>query len=576
MTDSTLAADDSEVSVPQAPDESARAPAPPDTGAGAGDVGGASARALLRPMPSRAARIVLLAGLVVTAALSLTCLGLYEANERRLLDLRVRQLGLVLTSAVPSVQTPLASAAELADTTGGDAQKFEAFMAPYVGPGRQYASASLWPLGESALSPVARIGSPPQLDALPGGAAAFFARAAQTRELSVVGILHTAQPSVGYEFNTPGVKAGFAVYAEDRLTKSRRSKREADPAFADLNYVVYLGRTRSAATLLVTNLKRLPSGGREASDAVPFGDTYLTLVVTPHGSLGGTFFEDLPWIFALGGVLISLAAALLTDRLARGRQRAERLAVALDSVASENRRMYSEQRTIAQTLQHALLPDSLPQIRGLAVSARYVPAASGVDVGGDWYDVLVADDRRVLLVIGDVSGHGLRAATTMASIRHAALAYATEDPRPGAVLAKLSGFVDKGQYDHFATVLCVLIDVDAHLLTLASAGHPPPLLIDGAHARFLDLDLGTPIGVPSDSDYRELTVSVPARAIVLAFTDGLVERRGEVIDAGLERLRAAAVRRRAALDDLVAGLAHELVLEHHDDDTAILGIEWQE
>jgi serine phosphatase RsbU (regulator of sigma subunit) len=339
---------------------------------------------------------------------------------------------------------------------------------------------------------------------------------------------------------------------------------------------VYLGRTRSAGTLLVTNLQHLPVSGRQATDVVPFGDTALTLVVTPHGSLGGTFFESLPWIIALGGVLISLAAALLTDRLAHRRQHAEQLAFALDRVASENRQMYAEQRSIAQTLQQALLPDSLPHIDGLAVSARYVPATSGIDVGGDWYDVVAIGDGRALLVIGDVSGHGLRAATTMASIRHAALAYATEYARPGAVLAKLSGFVDRGSYEHFATVLCVLIDVDAHLLTLASAGHPPPLLIDGAHGRFLDLDVGTPIGVPSDSDYDELTVSVPARAVLLAFTDGLVERRGEVIDVGLERLRAAAVRQRGALDDLVTRLARELMLERHDDDTAILGIEWRE
>jgi serine phosphatase RsbU (regulator of sigma subunit) len=525
---------------------------------------------------SRAARIVVLVGLIVTAALSVTCLELYEANERRLLDLRVRELGLVLTGAVPSLQTPLASAAELADATDGNAQKFEAFMAPYVGNGRQYASASLWPLGTSALAPIATLGPEPQLAALPGRARAFFAHARRTQQMSVIGILDSPRPSVGYEFNTPGVARGFAVYAESELTKSRRSKRESDSAFSDLNYVVYLGRTRGAGTLLVTNLKHLPVGGRRASDVVPFGDTALTLVVTPNGSLGGAFFESLPWIIALGGVLISLAAALLTDRLAHRRQHAEQLAVALDRVASENRQMYAEQRSIAQTLQQALLPDSLPRVEGLAVSARYVPAASGVDVGGDWYDLVATDDGRALLVIGDVSGHGLRAATTMASIRHAALAYAMEDPRPEAVLAKLSSFVDRGQYDHFATVLCVLIDVDAHLLTLASAGHPPPLLIDGSHGRFLDLDVGTPIGVPSDSGYRELTMTVPARAILLAFTDGLVERRGEVIDVGLERLRAAAVHQRVALDDLVASLAHELVLESHDDDTAILGIEWQE
>lgn len=97
--------------------------------------------------PSGATVLVLLVGLAVTAVLALTSLWLYDRNENRLLSLRARELGLVLTAVVPSIQTSLASAAELADATGGDPQRFRAFMASYVGPGRQFTSASLWPLG---------------------------------------------------------------------------------------------------------------------------------------------------------------------------------------------------------------------------------------------------------------------------------------------------------------------------------------------------------------------------------------------------------------------------------------------
>jgi serine phosphatase RsbU (regulator of sigma subunit) len=109
----------------------------------------------------------------------------------------------------------------------------------------------------------------------------------------------------------------------------------------------------------------------------------------------------------------------------------------------------------------------------------------------------------VLLVIGDVSGHGLRAATTMASLRHAALAYAAQECAPGTVLAKLSDFVNQEDHNYFATVLCALIDVDAHRLTIAGAGHMAPLLIDGDDGRFVELKGGVPIGVPRDSPYRE-------------------------------------------------------------------------
>ena len=547
----------------------------PDRPADAPPVTGRAPRGFWRRSPSRAAGAVLLIGLVVTAALALTCLRLYEANEKRLLDLRVRQLGLVLTAAVPSIQTPLASAAELADATSGSVQKFRAIMAPYVGPGRQYASASLWPLGTRTPRPSVVLGSAPELASRPAQARVFFAHAPRTPQMSVIGILNSAAPTVGYEFNSPISRRGFAAYAESPLQKDRRSKKESDSAFSDLNYVVYLGRSRGQSNLLVTNLQHLPVSGRQASDVVPFGDTVLTLVVTPNGSLGGNFFQSLPWIIAVGGVLISIAAALVTDRLARGRIRAERLAIALDHVASENRAMYSEQRTIAQTLQHALLPDSLPRIEGLDVGARYVPAASGIDVGGDWYDVVARGGGKTLLVIGDVSGHGLPAATTMAAIRHATLAYAASDAGPAAILSRLSDYVNGAPHEHFATVLCILVDVNAHRLTAASAGHLPPLLVDGGDARFLDLHPNPPIGVPHVGEFEEIDVEVHGGATLLAVTDGLVERRGEVIDVGLARLRSAAIEVDLALEDLLTRLASQLAPVRHHDDTAIMGVRWR-
>jgi MFS superfamily sulfate permease-like transporter len=116
-----------------------------------------------------------------------------------------------------------------------------------------------------------------------------------------------------------------------------------------------------------------------------------------------SLFDRLPGIIVGVGVLLAFAAAAMTDRLARRRHQAERVAGSLNRVAAENRELYTEQRSIAQSLQHALLPEALPGIPGMDVSARYVPAASGIEVGGDWYDVVVAEDRRVMLVIGSRS-----------------------------------------------------------------------------------------------------------------------------------------------------------------------------
>jgi len=525
--------------------------------------------------PSRAAAIAFVLGLVVTAALAVTSLVLYNRNEDRLLTLRVRELGLVLTAAVPSIQTPLASAAELADATNGSAQKFRAFMAPYVGPGRQFASASLWPLGRAHPAPTVAVGSAPALASQPDEARLFFARAMRTQLLNVTAVSAAAGPGLGYEFSTPGARHGFAAYAESLLPRDRRSRLESNTAFSDLNYALYLGRSRRSSNLLVTSVRRLPISGRQASDVVPFGNSEFTVVITPNGPLGGGFFASLPWIIAVFGALLAMAAALMTERLARRRQQAEQLAGVLDRVASENRQMYTEQHSIAQTLQRALLPETLPELVGLRVSARYVPATSGIDVGGDWYDVVAADDQQVLLVIGDVSGHGLRAATTMAALRHAALAYATQDRHPATVLAKLSEFVNSGVHDYFATVLCALIDVDAHRLTVASAGHLPPLLIDRDGAAFVTFDVDVAIGVTRDVQYHQTTVSVPPHATLIAFTDGLVERRGELLDVGLERLRHTAVERQLGLDDLLSKITRDLAAEDHRDDTAIVGIQWQ-
>jgi serine phosphatase RsbU (regulator of sigma subunit) len=565
---------------------SSRAGAASTTGSCYGSEGGPAAAegaissagpsgSLWRWRPSRVAAAALLTGLIVTGALMLTSVAVYNRNERRLLNLRVRELSLVLAATAPSIQTPLASAAELANATGGNAQKFRAFIAPYVGPGRQFTSVSLWPLGTSRLAPSTVLGSAPVLASMPGRAERFFTHSTRPGVLNLTSFLSSSRPALGFDYSAPGRAHGFAVYAENPLPANRRSKLEKNSAFSDLNYALYLGRSRRTSNVLVTSLKRLPIKGRQASDVVPFGAGVFTIVVSPNGSLGGTFFERLPWIIAAVGLLVSLTAALMTDRLVRRRRYAEQLVGVLDRVAAENREMYTEQRSIAQTLQHALLPDTLPELDGLQVGARYVPAASGIDVGGDWYDVVSAGDGQVLVMIGDVSGHGLRAATTMASLRHTALAYAAQDPRPSSVLAQLSDFVNSGAHDYFATMLCVLIDVGAHRLTVASAGHIPPLLIDGAGGQFVELDANVPIGVARKSPYLETAVSVQPATTLIAFTDGLVERRGEVLDIGLARLLDAATGVALALEDMLSELAQGLASDGHHDDTAIVGIRWQ-
>jgi serine phosphatase RsbU (regulator of sigma subunit) len=517
--------------------------------------------------PPRAATFALLMGLLITAALALSALALYHANEDRLLKLRGRELSLVLAAAASPIETPLSSAAGLADATQGSPSRFRALLAPYVGKGRQFHSVSLWPLGSRHPAPRAVLGAQPRMARLPQRASQLFAHPGRPGALHLVGFVGATRDTLGYSLTATGASHGFAVYAENQLPADRRSKLQSNSAFSDLDYALYLGRSRRGADLLVTSVKRLPIQGRRAVDVVPFGDNVLTLVVTPRGSLGGSFFNDLPWIIAIVGLLVALTAAALTDRLARGRHRAERLASALD-------RVYTQERSISQTLQHALLPDALPQLRGLEVSARYIPAASGVDVGGDWYDAIAIDERRMLLVIGDVSGHGLRAATVMALVRHAVLAYVAQDPSPAAVLTKLSDFINGDPHDYFATVFCALFDIEEHRICAASAGHLPPLVLQEGRAEYLACEAGAPIGAPRLKPFQEVSIDVAPNARLIAFTDGLVERRAEVLDVGLARLRDFALVGTLPLEDFLVSLETELTSEDHHDDTAIVGVQW--
>lgn len=534
---------------------------------------GSSARPRER-WPFWSAVAVVLVGLVVTGILTWVSYGLDNRNEKRLLGLRARDVGTVLTVALPSIQTTLASAAALADATGGNAVKFKQFVAPYVGsaPGDTFVSVSLWRVNETTRGPLAVIGVAPLLASSTSRTASFLRSASASSKLSVIGFLRAPPLRLGYGFT--GMTSGpFVVYAESALPRDRYGAVPKNSAFNDLNYALYLGGSTNRDDLLIASVRRLPLSGRRTTTRIAFGDTSLTVVVVARGPLAGSLPQRLPWAIAIVGFLLTLGAAALTVSLIERRRGAERLASRLEEVAEENRRLYAEQHGIAQTLQHALLPDALPQLSGLEVSARYEAGVQGVDIGGDWYDLIALDDRRLLLVVGDVSGRGLRAATTMAGLRFAIHAYAAEGHTPEVILSKLSRLVSVNVDRQLATVLCALVDVPARQLTLTNAGHLPPLLISDQRSEFVETTVGLPVGVDRDARYTSTTVSAPPGATLLAFTDGLIERRGESIDRGLERLRARMSSNHLSLDQLLSRVVDDL-RDEASDDTAVAGIRW--
>ncbi|HWD79468.1 MAG TPA: SpoIIE family protein phosphatase [Kribbella sp.] len=229
-------------------------------------------------------------------------------------------------------------------------------------------------------------------------------------------------------------------------------------------------------------------------------------------------------------------AALVTERT--------RLASALMSAARQQLSLEEararREHTIAETLQRSLLPDRMPDIPGVAVAARYVPATADLHVGGDWYDVLQLRDGRVALVIGDVAGHGLQAAAAMAQLRMAVRAYAVHDPSPIAVMTGLHDLIRDLPVVELVTLLYVLYDPATGELRFTNAGHPPALLIDNGNTHYLEGALAPPLGVLTDWDYTEATNALPPGATLLLYTDGLIERRDRSIQEGLDDLRTEA------------------------------------
>jgi serine phosphatase RsbU (regulator of sigma subunit)/anti-sigma regulatory factor (Ser/Thr protein kinase) len=190
------------------------------------------------------------------------------------------------------------------------------------------------------------------------------------------------------------------------------------------------------------------------------------------------------------------------------------------------------QGRIAATLQRSLLPRQLPQVPGLRMAGRYLPAADESAVGGDWYDVIDLGKQCLGFVIGDVAGHGMAAATYMGQLRSAIRAYALDTDGPAEVITKLAEFSDR-MHSRMATVIYATLNLTTWEARIARAGHPYPLLIhsDG-EAEFLAEKGGPPIGTAGGKRYDEEAVTLAAGETLLLYTDGLIERRGEQLSDG--------------------------------------------
>jgi sigma-B regulation protein RsbU (phosphoserine phosphatase) len=246
---------------------------------------------------------------------------------------------------------------------------------------------------------------------------------------------------------------------------------------------------------------------------------------------------------------------------------ADRAAAAVQSITAQ------ADRIAAEALQRSLVPSALPAVPRAEMAARYIPG-SGV-VGGDWYDVFTLPSGELCVVMGDVAGSGLPAAVIMGRMRSALRAYALETRDPAEVLARLDRKMLHFEPNALATVLYAVIDPALDRMQVASAGHFPPVLASpGQAAALADVPPGMLIGILPGARRPVSTVKIPPGALLCFFTDGLVERPGEVIDEGLGRLCRAVA---AELPDVVCSAVMGALVgsEPARDDIALLVIRRQ-
>jgi serine phosphatase RsbU (regulator of sigma subunit)/anti-sigma regulatory factor (Ser/Thr protein kinase) len=235
---------------------------------------------------------------------------------------------------------------------------------------------------------------------------------------------------------------------------------------------------------------------------------------------------------------------------------ADRVALALHV------RLSDRSRTVIEAFQRTFLPEVLPFLPGLRVATRYLPAATAVGVGGDWFDTFVRPEGDMVLVIGDVAGHGLPAASLMGKMRNALRAHALMGGTALDILLRADEFHRHFGEGELVTILIGLLAPDLSTFRYVSAGHPPPLVVGPEGAAFAsDHRANPPLGLPQAPSFVEEEVAMLPGTSVLLYTDGLIERRDESLDSGLERLRSTGekILNGTALNDAITDLLEHLI-----------------
>jgi len=443
-------------------------------------------------------------------------------QESRLLKERANEVKLVLSTSVSQITSDLSTLGEIARRGGPGA--FMQQAAVYAGGA---ARATSYVLIQPGPSPKVLASDGPAVS-LQGGAepAATLAKAAQRPALATTPVIGSGSSRfLGFALSAG---AGLEVYEQLALGPVHPPPQARTAPFSELEVVLYASATPRSSEVLVSTTARLPLHGEISKVALPAGQTSWLVAVSAQHPLVGSLAAAAPWVTLTVGLVAAILVFGLVDTVIRRRE----ALVAL----------YDSEHRFAETLQMRLLP-TLPELVGLDISSRYVPASDYQQVGGDWFDAFDLGDGRAAVVIGDVMGHDVEAAAAMSEMRGALRASAAHGDAPIVVVDRLAGLVEMFEASTLVTVIYGVLDAPrsdgSRMFRWVNAGHLPPIvrLPDG---RVEELAEATSplLGAPWHAERPEGQRKLEAGTSLLLYTDGLVEVAGVSLDASLARLRA--------------------------------------
>jgi serine phosphatase RsbU (regulator of sigma subunit) len=518
-------------------------------------------RRSLRPV----SLVALLVALAVTGGIAWTVHSAVRSQEHRLLKERTAELALVFNSAVDAISPAMMEQGTVLRVSHGARAAYDdAAAAAVKASNGQTSFAWLKPTSDgSGFVVAAAAGTSLHDGEVIADARAQTMRAALGTPQLVATPVIGSQRVLGFALGPPAAPAGTVIYREQPLGPVAAPRQAGTAPFSELDVVLYAVPRVQPEQVLVSTTKTLPLRGYVRDTVIPAGATKWLMSVKARQPLVGGLTAHADWLALGAGILGSLLAAAVVEISARRRNAALAL--------------YEAEHQIAETLQRSLLP-TLPSLPGLDLAARYLASGTGQQVGGDWFDVFPISGGRVGLVVGDVIGHDLTAASEMSQIRSALRAYAVDGDAPSLVITRLDRLVDALRLTQLVTIFYAVLeppDPDGRrVFRYSNAGHLPPVLrrADGTVEQ-LGGGGSAVLGAPIAIEHTEEVNAVDPGDLLVMFTDGLVEVPGGSLDDGLARLGETIGQQskgdaEAVCEQVLAGVSRESLR----DDIALLAV----